>query len=150
MILEMRELQPPENMGVASVDGGTLYDCRISGPPHFGPFNTLRDFHRRLRMGVESDSRLDPDVQDLIKQQDNTWPLKFTHGNLKSSNILVRDDSIVGIVDWEAAGWFPSYWEYTTACQVNPQNSYWANEIDKFLDPMPTELEMERIRQNRY
>jgi hypothetical protein len=88
MILEMRELQPPENMGVASVDGGTLYDCRISGPPHFGPFNTLRDFHRRLRMGVESDSRLDPDVQDLIKQQDNTWPLKFTHGDLNSSNIL--------------------------------------------------------------
>lgn len=70
MILEMRELQPPANMGVASVDGGTLYDCRISGPPHFGPFNSLQDFHRRLRMGVVFDSRLDPDIQDLIKQQD--------------------------------------------------------------------------------
>lgn len=150
MILEMRELRPPDNMGVASVDGGALYDCRISGPSYFGPFDTLQDFHRRLRMGVDFDPRLDSDVQNLIKQQDSTWPLKFTHGDLSSLNILVRDGDIVGIVDWETAGWYASYWEYTTAYQVNPQNSFWINEIDKFLDPMPQELEMEQIRQRRF
>ncbi|KAJ5921151.1 hypothetical protein N7466_009477 [Penicillium verhagenii] len=43
------------------------------------------------------------------------------------------------------------YWEYTTAYQVNPQNSFWVNEIDKFLQQMPEEeLAMERIRQKYF
>ncbi|KAN0119420.1 Protein kinase-like domain containing protein [Hyaloscypha variabilis] len=64
------------------------------------------------------------------------WPPPvFTHGDLSSLNVLVREDQIVGIIDWETAGWYPSYWEYTTAWQ-----------IDKFQEPMPAELEMEMIR----
>ncbi|OJJ96598.1 hypothetical protein ASPACDRAFT_54471 [Aspergillus aculeatus ATCC 16872] len=133
-IREMRDLRPPEGMGVASVDGGSLHDCRISGPSlDFGPFATIQDFHRHLRMGLEFNSKL--------------HPLTFTHGDLSSLNILVREDDIVGIIDWETAGWHPSYWEYTSADQVNPQNSFWVHEIDKFLEAMPEELAMERLRQ---
>jgi len=33
----------------------------------------------------------------------------FTHGDLSSLNVLVRGDQIVGIIDWETAGWYPSY-----------------------------------------
>lgn len=150
-IHEMRELQPPEGMGVASADGGSLYDCRIPGPSlRFGPFNTIEDFHRHLRMGMEFDSRLNPDIQELIKQHSKSWPLVFTHGDLSSLNILVRGDDIVGIIDWETAGWYPSYWEYTSASQVNPQNYFWVNEIDRFLQPMPEDLAMERIRQKYF
>lgn len=151
LVTEMRELQPPDGMGVASVDGGSLFDCRVAGPSlRFGPFNTIQLFHRHLRMGMEFDSRLDPQIQDLIKQQSESWPLVFTHGDLSSLNVLVHRDDIVGIIDWETAGWYPSYWEYTSACQVNPQNSFWINEIDKFLQPMPDELAMEQIRQKYF
>ncbi|KAJ5697413.1 hypothetical protein N7488_011097 [Penicillium malachiteum] len=132
-IRELRSLQPPEGTRVASVDNGSLYDCRIAGPSlRFGPFNTLYEFHRYLRMGMEFDLRLDADIQELIKGQSKSWPLKFTHGDLSSLNILVRGDDLVGIIDWDTAGWYPSYWEYTTAHQVNPQNSFWVHEIDKF------------------
>lgn len=74
----------------------------------------------------------------------------LTHGDLSSLNILVKDDQVVGIIDWETAGWFPAYWEYTTACQVNPQNSFWRHEIDRFLDPYPAELTMKGIRQKYF
>lgn len=57
---------------------------------------------------------------------------------------------IVGFVDWETAGWYPSYWEYTSAHQVNPQDSFWVNEIDKSLQAMPEELAMERAHQVYY
>ncbi|KAJ5770741.1 uncharacterized protein N7511_002792 [Penicillium nucicola] len=145
---EMRELQPSEGTTISSVDGGSLYDCRIAGPtPRFGPFDTLQDFHRHLRMGLEFDPGMMLEGQELIKQQSKTWPLVFTHGDLSSLNILARGDDIVGIIDWETAGWYPSYWEYTSAHQVNPQNSFWVHEIDKFLQPMPEELAMEQIRQ---
>lgn len=152
MIQEMRELQPPEGMGVANSDGGSLYDCRLPGSSLcFGPFRTVRDFHRHLRTGLDFDGiDVNAEVQDLVKQQNKDWPLVFTHGDLSSLNILASEDKIVGIIDWETAGWYPSYWEYTTACQVNPQNSFWINEIDKFLIPMPEELSMERTRQKYF
>ncbi|KAL5356873.1 hypothetical protein BJX96DRAFT_162726 [Aspergillus floccosus] len=106
IITEMRTLQPRGGTGVASVDSGSSLDCHIPGSTlHFGPFYT----------------------------QSGNWPLKFTHYDLSSLNILARGDGIVGVVDWEAAGWHPSYWEYTSAYQVNPQNSFWVHEIDKFL-----------------
>lgn len=150
-IREMRDLQPSEGIMVASVDGGSLFDCRIPGPSlRFGPFDTIQNFHRHLRIGMEFGSRIDLEIQELIKQQSKTWPLVFTHGDLSSLNILVRGDDIVGIIDWETTGWYPSYWEYTSAHQVNPQNSFWVNEIDKFLQPMPEELAMERVRQKHF
>lgn len=110
MVREMRDLEPSQGMRVASVDGGSLFDCRVPGPSlRFGPFDTIQDFHRHLRMGMEFDSRLDPEMQELIKQQSKSWPLVFTHGDLSSLNFLVRGDDIVGIVGWETAGWHPSY-----------------------------------------
>ncbi|KAH6644462.1 kinase-like domain-containing protein [Boeremia exigua] len=38
----------------------------------------------------------------------------FTHADLNLRNILVDETGrISGIVDWECAGWYPEYWEYT-------------------------------------
>ncbi|KAL4948776.1 kinase-like protein [Aspergillus filifer] len=126
--------------GTASVDRASLYDCRVPGNSlRFGPFGTVQDFYQHLQRDMEFDPRLDTEVQDLFKQQDNTWPLSFTHGDLSSLNILARGDDIVGVIDWETAGWYPSYWEYTCA-----------HQIDKFLQPMPEKLAMEQTRQKYF
>ncbi|KAI5455828.1 hypothetical protein BGZ63DRAFT_340010, partial [Mariannaea sp. PMI_226] len=74
------------------------------------------------------------------------YDLVLTHGDLSSLNILVRGDEVVGVVEWETAGWFPSYWEYTCAENVNPLNTFYADEVDRFLTPMPNELKMENIK----
>ncbi|KND88259.1 hypothetical protein TOPH_07044 [Tolypocladium ophioglossoides CBS 100239] len=42
-------------------------------------------------------------------------PYTFTHGDLTNTNIIVRDFNLVGIVDWEASGYFPVWWEYRCA-----------------------------------
>lgn len=91
------------------------------------------------------------DLQELAtfyRQAPSTSVL--THGDLSSLNILVRGDTVVGIIDWETAGWFPLYWEYTCASNVNPQNEFWRQEVDKFMTPMPHELRMEGIRQKYF
>ena len=147
LVREMQSLPPPQDQAIANLDGGSLFDSRLPGPScRFGPFRDISDFHRHLRAGVEFDSCLNPQIRHLISLHTGQWPLSFTHGDLSSLNIIVRGQEIVGIVDWETAGWYPAYWEYTSACQVNPQNSFWRNEIEKFLDPRPTELTMERLR----
>ncbi|KAJ3864462.1 hypothetical protein EV359DRAFT_355, partial [Lentinula novae-zelandiae] len=36
----------------------------------------------------------------------------FTHGDITRRNLLVDDNAkVVGIIDWEQAGWRPAYWE---------------------------------------
>jgi thiamine kinase-like enzyme len=89
----------------------------------------------------------EPEISELISQQDKLQSAPvFTHGDLSSLNVLASGDEIVGIIDWETAGWYPSYWEYTTAWNVNPQNQFWRDEVDRFLQPMHEELEMEKTR----
>jgi hypothetical protein len=36
----------------------------------------------------------------------------LTHGDLPPRNIMVQENKITGLIDWEVAGWFPEYWEY--------------------------------------
>lgn len=149
-IQELRSLTQLETVGIANVDGGSLYDGRI-GFQRFGPFQTVQEFHRFLRGGLAREPGYDIEVDQMMERQDGPWPPPiFTHGDLTSLNILVRGDKIVGVVDWETAGWYPSYWEYTTACQVNPRNSYWREHIDSFLEAMPEELTMDQVRQRYF
>lgn len=67
--------------------------------------------------------------------ENTDWGLPvFTHGDRSSLNVLVSGETIVGIVGWETAGWYPSYWEYITASQVNFRNQFWSAYIDNFLN----------------
>ena len=151
LIAELRRIPAPEHGKVASVDGGELFDDRL---PHkngrrgcLGPFENIGEFHRHLRDGKEEHPDHWPAINQMIAAQNaGSWPIVLTHGDLSSSNILVHGDDVVGIVDWETAGWWPSYWEYTSASIVAPSDEFWREEIDKFLEPYPDELAMERIR----
>lgn len=149
-IHEMRRIPSPG--GVSNVDGGSLFDPRLSVPTwRFGPFASVHLFHEFLHHGLKPDPKLPQEVNHLITHHTGQWPSPtFTHGDLSSLNILAKGDKVVGIIDWETAGWFPSYWEYTTACQVNPQNLFWREEIEKFLDPFPSEQAMEQVRQRYF
>ncbi|OBT43651.1 hypothetical protein VE00_05218 [Pseudogymnoascus sp. WSF 3629] len=150
MVSDMRRIAPP-NLAVSNVDGGILYDSRIYGPMRFGPFQNIQDFHKHLRGGLETHVDNPDDVSELIAWHEGPWSAPvFTHGDLSNLNILARGDEVVGIIDWETAGWYPIYWEYTTASHVNPQNLFWKEEVDRFLEPMPKELAMEEIRQKYF
>ncbi|CAD6448886.1 52d7650b-8f7d-4f5f-884c-8fb39cf70e0e [Sclerotinia trifoliorum] len=148
MAAEMRKLTPKSSR-IGNVDGGILYDGRIDGPERFGPFENTNEFHRYLRSDFPAHPQNPEGVNELIEWHDASWlaPPVFTHGDLSSLNILADGDRVVGIIDWETAGWYPFYWEYTTAMYVNPYNEFWKKEIDKFLDPLPTAQAMEEVRQ---
>jgi len=84
----------------------------------------------------------------MAVKQDGPWPAAvFTHGDLNPFNIFVRGDEVTAIIDWECAGWFPNYWEYTSAWYGNLTRTEWQENLSKFLDAFPAELEMEMVRQ---
>ncbi|VTT59204.1 unnamed protein product [Fusarium fujikuroi] len=124
MLEELRALVPPNSVGVESCTGGSLRDSRIPrSRPRFGPLKSIQHFHRWLWEDLETDSQPDhiedqdwKDIKEMATKQNGPWPTPlFTHGDLNPFNILVRGDQVVGLIDWEFAGWYPYYWEYTSA-----------------------------------
>lgn len=159
MIAELRSVPVPEETGVESINGGPIYDGRAPYILYMGPFSTVRQFHDALiqPMRLDVDYNLHPDNEidrAFIELANFYWysgdELVLTHGDLSSHNILVQEDTVVGIVDWDMAGWFPPYWEYTSAMYVKPYDESWVNCIDQFLEPMPEELGMEHIRRRYF
>lgn len=103
---EMRSIKPPKLGVVEGVDGGKLYDMRLSnGLQGFGPFNSVHEFHTFLRGGITASPGQIPEVNKLVEVHEKAQlSTRFTHGDLNSMNILVKGDNIVGIIDWDTAG----------------------------------------------
>ena len=154
---ELRSLAPAEGTGIESCCGGSLQDTRMPRSwPRFGPFGTAQEFHLWLRHGLRPEEESKHacgedewrDIEAMAARQDGPWPAPvFTHGDLNPTNILVRDGRVVGIIDWEFAGWYPHYWEYTSAWYGSQLRPDWQEALVKFLDPYPDELKMEITRQ---
>lgn len=153
---ELRSLTPPPGAGIESCVGGSLRDSRIPRSwPRFGPFKTTQEFHMWLRHGLRPEDHPErqddqdwKEIREMVAKQDGPWPPPvFSHGDLNFSNILVRGSRIVGIIDWEFAGWYPYYWEYTSAWYGNLMRKWLQDALPKFLDPYPEELKMEITRQ---
>jgi aminoglycoside phosphotransferase (APT) family kinase protein len=68
------------------------------------------------------------------------------HGDLAPQNIIVQEGKIVAIIDWETAGWFPEYWEYTQAWESAWRWQEWRTRLGEFLDVYEAELDIEQMR----
>lgn len=68
---------------------------------------------------------------------------KLDLGRLRSSHTAIRSWAFI---DWEFAGWYPHYWEYTSAWHGNVIRTGWQDVLHKFLQPYPEELGMEKTR----
>lgn len=146
MLDQIRALQPPPGIGVQNLVGGPLADCRIKDEPNdlFGPFRTVADLHRWQRFDFDGDvshitGPLSINAQAALKvveihRKNDAIPLKFTHGDLNDSNILVRGDRVVGIIDWATAGWYPAYWEYAMTITVGVGDTCKPEVATRYLD----------------
>lgn len=103
-------------MAEASVNGGVVQDRFFRLDYEKGPFSTINAFNdwlfvaaTRQRPGPDGiiEGLDHPDMyRDLIPDDGRMF---FTHGDLTLGNILLSNTdgswSIVGIIDWEQAGW---------------------------------------------
>ncbi|KAL8296018.1 hypothetical protein RB600_001485 [Gaeumannomyces tritici] len=64
----------------------------------------------------------------------------FTHGDLQPKNILIGSDGQLVLIDWESAGWYPSYWEYAVAMfACGDWGNDWHEYVADMLDEYPNE-----------
>lgn len=61
-------------------------------------------------------------------------PYTFTHGDLTNVNIMVENGNLTGIIDWEAAGYYPVWWEFACAGIGLGQEDYeWKTLLRKYM-----------------
>ena len=97
---------------ICTFGGGRYNNLRLGWNPT-GPFADLDAFNAHLLSLVPPRVREDPTVTTALAKRHR---IVFSHNDLLPRNILVdHKGQLVGILDWEMAGWFPEYWEYTTA-----------------------------------
>lgn len=133
------------------------YPANISGP-----FTTERD----LVQGLISKSRANAQdngrhsyIADFFEEQlkrdlvvNGREPV-FTHCDLQRKNILVEEvtgapnkkEFRVSLVDWEASGWYPAYWEYFLAFVSFMWEDDWCSKASGAVDTWPAETAMMKM-----
>ncbi|KAI0315311.1 kinase-like domain-containing protein [Amylostereum chailletii] len=85
-----------------------------------GPFHSVDEFHAYWLKVVDNtkymaDKPVSKALQDVARRDASSTATKagpvLTHGDLAPRNIIVRNGLIVAVLDWEAFGWYPEFWE---------------------------------------
>lgn len=114
---------------ICSVSGGVIRGSRI--PFHLGgPFDDEEQLNDYLIDPASTEGYKTPLAYEKALSRAKALrsiphKIVFTHGDLASHNILVHNGHLSAILDWEAAGWLPEYWEFTTAARLRPRGSWW-------------------------
>ncbi|PWY80765.1 kinase-like protein [Aspergillus sclerotioniger CBS 115572] len=114
---------------ICSLLGTPLRSVRV--PNHLaGPFESEQELNDYLREpawlgGFPSEMAYNEALHRARRMDEKSHNIVFTHGDLQHHNIMVHEGRISGFLDWEAAGWYPDYWEFTTALRFAQENFWW-------------------------
>jgi hypothetical protein len=156
---EMRRLETPGgycSVGHRGLPDGLFWTDNPSNP-FSGPFDTEADLNNAMLAKYVQNglSRYKADYYSrTFKDVFQGHAPVFSHADFQRKNVLLRDSSTATktealrditdrqlvIVDWEFAGWYPSYWEYARAIfacgRWDDDWNYW---VDRTLEPFRNE-----------
>ncbi|KAF2873832.1 hypothetical protein BDV95DRAFT_354371 [Massariosphaeria phaeospora] len=157
---EIRRLESPGGYCSFGRRGLTdsLFDSGDDSALFNGPFDTEADLNEAMIARYASEGCSKHKTQHFSRAFKDVFqnhaPV-FTHGGFRQKNVMFRKpptitenglvqwastDLEVVIIDWEFAGWYPSYWEYSRAlfgCGACKDD--WSDWIEKMLEPYRNE-----------
>ena len=114
---------------ICSLEGTAIRSVRV--PNHSaGPFESEEELNEYLIQpawsgGLSSEAEYQEKLDIAKGMGTMSHRIVFSHGDLKPHNILVKDGHITGFLDWESAGWYPDYWDFTTALRATRETFWW-------------------------
>ncbi|KAK2865486.1 hypothetical protein FQN49_003525 [Arthroderma sp. PD_2] len=158
-VTAMRQWRAPDKLATGSVIRTSLRSPRVPG--HImGPFVNEKELYEYLfspasAHGFTSNDEYQETLLQAKKIQERPHRITFTHGDFKAHNILVDDDGhLSGFLDWESAGWYPEYWEFTTAMRFG-RDSWWfqvASWIggDQYSEELSSDVALNQLTVDSY
>ncbi|KAH6704235.1 kinase-like domain-containing protein [Leptodontidium sp. 2 PMI_412] len=156
----IRKIPMPYPNFYGSVEKGPmphhLFHSADADPAICGPFDSESEFNaalvRRLRAiwaeNGKHSFKADFYERNLDAMLKGHEP-RFSHSDLQPKNILVRRVQSqaglaskcfeVALIDWEEAGWYPSYWEYSSLFVAFEWRDDWPERLEQIVDPWPSE-----------
>ncbi|KAK4234507.1 kinase-like domain-containing protein [Achaetomium macrosporum] len=145
---QLRSLGPPDYFG--SLHRRPLYDGLFltddEKPRINGPFGSVADLAEALVLKLQHEDEQFPAERTayyrrvLPRVLRGDGRIRFAHADIQTKNLMLTPNGRVVILDWQSAGWYPSYWEYAVAlfcCGL------WTDDfhawMPKFLDEYPNE-----------
>ncbi len=144
---------------ICSVSGAAIRSIRV--PNHImGPYDNEQALNQYL-IGVASSIDFNPllEYEQVLAtaKELHSIPHKivFTHGDLLHHNILVHNGHVSAILDWEAAGWLPEYWEFTTAWRFMRPGIWWYDFVsdlggERYLKEFESEKALMELTDGSY
>jgi hypothetical protein len=101
------------------------------GLPH-GPFSSDDELWADLEKAL---SKVPEDARRRLRERmPPAAPYTFTHCDLTNMNIMVEDGHLTGIIDWESSGYFPVWWEFTSAgIGLGEEDKEWKTLLQKYM-----------------
>ena len=126
----MRMWKNPFGKAICSVLGSSISSCRV--PRHnMGPFDKEDELMDYLlapasTRDFDSPEQYDDKLKLAKRLSEKPHRVVFTHGDFETHNILVDSSGhLSGFIDWECAGWYPEYWEYTSTMRWGTGTWWW-------------------------
>ncbi|KAI1122058.1 kinase-like protein [Nemania abortiva] len=143
-LAQLHDLRPPSPGWVGSCFGGPAYDHRLTNLTTCGPFNSVGAFHDFLVAPVRDCP--EPDLADSYRVRlSDHHNIVFTHADISEENILVNETTgnVTGILDWEMAGYWPSWWEYRKALYSARNKEWWRTIVGQIMVEYTNEAELD-------
>ena len=129
------------SIGRQPIEEGMLW-TRIEDEPGTGPFDTEEQLNNAIvekyfHSGSQSKAGFYRHILPIVLKDHK--PV-FTHGDFQRKNVLMGDGYSLILIDWESAGWYPSYWEYASAMfACGDWQDNWHEYVSVVLDEYPNE-----------
>lgn len=133
-LLQLRKLQADniQALGGGPVYSNFLFNDPVDNLPH-GPLASDEELWADMERG------LNEDVPEAVRMRlrrcmPSASPYTFTHSDLTNVNIIVKNSSLTGIIDWETSGYFPVWWEYvSTSVPDSEEDREWKTLLRKYM-----------------
>jgi hypothetical protein len=121
-----------------------VYDPRLNNGFECGPFNSVSEFHDFLVAPVLRCPRPELAI-GYRKRLCDSFPVVFTHADMSYDHIFVDElnGNVTGMIDWEMAGFFPTWWEYRKALYCIRQQRWWIDLVNSVMPSSWNELEVD-------
>ncbi|PHH59600.1 hypothetical protein CDD81_2838 [Ophiocordyceps australis] len=138
---KLRSLPFPDHHLIGGVDREGCKDIRRNVRTNFEPIERVKQFEDFIFTGSIIASPL---YVDLLRSFAQGFQSKcvFTHGDVRPANIMMDKAGdgnwkVVAIIDWDASGFYPEYWECVKVTNnlTSRETCDWYKYVPKSLSP---------------